>query len=84
VDESPLTPKADPANVPALISDSLRRYSQATDGDLCVGWLLISEWVAPNGSRYLRFTIDDNVMYWDVFGYLKMANMHFEALDGDD
>lgn len=79
VDESPLTEGSiDPADLPGVITDALRRHSQATDGELLTGWLAISEWMAPDGERYLRFTVDEGMMFWHVFGFLRAAQRYFD------
>jgi hypothetical protein len=47
-------------------------------GAYLVGAITIVEWMSPDGDRFLRFLTDPDASWWQVFGYLRDAQLWYE------
>ncbi len=55
-------------------------YAQAKPGDLLCRWVMVSEWVNPEGTRFLRCTAPEHVTPWDANALLA-AGIEMELDD---
>lgn len=50
---------------------------EVDEGAICVGWVMVSEWVAADGSRFLASLSGDadgeQLPFWQVDSYLSNA-----------
>lgn len=60
-------------NLDEAIRDILNndRPNAAREGSLVVGWVVVADWVDPDGQRWLSYTKSEGVTEWQAKG---MAN----------
>jgi hypothetical protein len=61
------------------IHDALQSGSELAKRDHAVltGWVIVAEWMTPDGDRWLTKGYASNVTHWQASG------MHYEAIHGD-